>query len=73
MWFYYDVDDFTWTKQELIDAHENLMTDDDVEQFIINFNDGWDTDYQTIDDFNKGEEYRKIITWEEFITKAMEN
>lgn len=73
MWFYYDVDDFTWTKQELFDAHENLMTDGDVDKFLADWNDGWDTDYQTIDDFNKGEEYRKIISWQEFITKVLED
>lgn len=72
MWFYYDVDDFTWTKQELIDAHEELMTDKDVDKFLADWNDGLDTQYKTIDDFNKGEEYYKVISWEEFITKAME-
>lgn len=71
MWFYYDVDDFTWTKQELIDvAHENLMNKEELDKFLADWNDNWDTDYQTVDDFNKGEEYRKIIGWEEFIQQV---
>lgn len=69
-WFYYDVDDFTFTRQELIDAEDDFfVNDEELDKFLLDWNDNWNTNYQTVEDFNSGEEYRKIISWEEFITK----